>query len=338
MNTMFKVLMAATSSMRMCLIHPLVPDGREYTVRFSPSRRKCQRIISILSKESSQVCVCCQRNFSEKAAQLQDKRRNNQDDNVNVLTKEELENFANMGGAIVDDEEMQNADFDRVARTTHHSEDDLGELVQLPSKYCRACEGIPHYIHTQCLEHREKSNDQWSCPRCDDLNNRIMVNRQTPSDRPIYCEHIVCGGEKGIQANAKIHEVVQWVSLLPTNEKAIVYSFFKAGLDLLEGIFVEQLGIECARFDGDISPEDRSKELDHFKSSGSCRILLASVQSSGVGLNIVEANHVAFLDRWFNPCVHAQAEDRCHRLGQKKTVTVTYFDTDMTIDKVRRVK
>ena len=60
-------------------------------------------------------------------------------------------------------------------------------------------------------------------------------------------------------------------------------------------IFVSNLdftGIECARFDGDVPPEERSKELANFKSSKTCRILLASVQSSSVGLNIVEANHV----------------------------------------------
>ena len=47
-----------------------------------------------------------------------------------------------------------------------------------------------------------------------------------------------------------------------------------------------------------------------FKESSTCNVLLATVQSSGTGLNIVEANHVGFIDRWFNPCVHEQAEDR----------------------------
>jgi SNF2 family DNA or RNA helicase len=65
--------------------------------------------------------------------------------------------------------------------------------------------------------------------------------------------------------------------------------------------------------------------------------LLVSVQSGGVGLNIVEANHVAFLDRWFNPCVHAQAEDRCHRLKQRKKVNVKYFDVNMSVDEVSSV-
>ena len=59
-----------------------------------------------------------------------------------------------------------------------------------------------------------------------------------------------------------------------------------------------------------------------------------TVQSGGVGLNVVEGNHIAFLDRWFNPFVHDQAEDRCFRLGQKKDVSVHYFDVGATVDEV----
>jgi hypothetical protein len=40
------------------------------------------------------------------------------------------------------------------------------------------------------------------------------------------------------------------------------------------------------------------------------------------------------LDRWFNPTVHAQAQDRCHRIGQEKKVSVAFFDNSMTVDQV----
>jgi SNF2 family DNA or RNA helicase len=43
---------------------------------------------------------------------------------------------------------------------------------------------------------------------------------------------------------------------------------------------------------------------------------------AGVGLTIVEANHVIHYGRWWNPAVEAQATDRAYRLGQVKDVTV----------------
>lgn len=52
-------------------------------------------------------------------------------------------------------------------------------------------------------------------------------------------------------------------------------------------------------------------------------------------IQIVEANHVLFLDRFYNPFTHAQGEDRCHRIRQEKDVFVTYFDCASTVDEVR---
>jgi SNF2 family DNA or RNA helicase len=72
----------------------------------------------------------------------------------------------------------------------------------------------------------------------------------------------------------------------------VILSFFKGGLDLLEGILTSEFGVDCARFDGDVDPKVRNNELDRFKTSASCRVLLATVQSGGTGLNIIEANKV----------------------------------------------
>jgi SNF2 family DNA or RNA helicase len=128
-----------------------------------------------------------------------------------------------------------------------------------------------------------------------------------------------------------------WQASNCTLVQVLILSFFKGGLDLLEGILVEDMRVDCARFDGDLDRKTSLAELERFKTDPNCRVLLATVQSGGVGLNITAANHVAFLDRWYNPFVHQQAEDRCHRIGQTKPVHVTYFDCAATIDEVRTV-
>ena len=102
----------------------------------------------------------------------------------------------------------------------------------------------------------------------------------------------------------------------------------------MEGILTYDFGIDCARFVGDVDPDVRNEDLDRFKASSSCRVLLMTVQSGGTGLNIVEASSVCFLDRWFNPTVHAQAQDRCHRIGQKRPVNIFFADVATTIDEV----
>lgn len=161
----------------------------------------------------------------------------------------------------------------------------------------------------------------------------------------------------------QIERIIAWLRTVPGNQKVIMYSFFKGSLDLMEGALTYDLGMGCARFDGDVVPETRNAELDRFKNDPSCRVLLATVQSGGTGLNIVEANNVCFMDRWFNPTVHAQAQDRyecplnravlcivcispilpdhlfrsrCHRIGQKANAVNVYFaDVATTVDEVR---
>jgi HJR/Mrr/RecB family endonuclease len=57
-----------------------------------------------------------------------------------------------------------------------------------------------------------------------------------------------------------------------------------------------------------------------------------SVKAGGLGLTLTRANHVYHFDLWWNPSVAAQAEDRAHRIGQKKTVFVTSLLTVDTIE------
>lgn len=51
-------------------------------------------------------------------------------------------------------------------------------------------------------------------------------------------------------------------------------------------------------------------------------IFLLSTRAGGVGINLTSADTVIFYDVAFNPQVDRQAEDRCHRFGQEKPVTI----------------
>lgn len=330
---LFTVLIATMSLMRMSLIHPLLPcGGREVTILFSPSRR---HLVSKLHMDNKEKCVCCESYPS------QEKRNSKAKKEKEHLTQEDMADLRQVAVA-TDDEHLEDNSFDtghltRRERAKAAKKKARKNLIPMPIEYCCASTECQHYIHKECLKQLEEGcGDELKCPKCKDLQERLHLSNhfKDSSGDNVFCEHIQVGNSHGITVTAKIAEIIKWVETIPEGDKAIAYSFFKGGLDIIEGIFVEHLGIECARFDGDVTPQERSKELARFKRLPKCRILLASVQSSGVGLNIVEANHVAFIDRWFNPCVHAQAEDRCHRLKQTKEVSVKYFDANLTVDQV----
>lgn len=333
-KNMFMYLMARMTQMRASLIHPILPGGREVTILFSPSRR---HLLPNCGSEIKNKCVCCVHFPTNKKDEK----------TVEKMDEEEVAAVLTEAGAIGDDDEMADDGFGRSGRGTKSQKGDdnkkrktnLGQLVPLDSSICHAPDDCKHYIHEECLKQLlNNGEDEPRCPRCKDLEIRMKICEDHAGAFPCdtYCKHISFGSDlRGIKATAKIQAVIDWGKSVPSGDKAIIYSFFKGSLDILEGIFVEDLGVGCARFDGDVPAEPRAKELHRFKTSKTCRFLLASVQSGGVGLNIVEANHVAFLDRWFNPCVHAQAEDRCHRLKQTKQTFIKYFDANMTVDQVR---
>ena len=83
---------------------------------------------------------------------------------------------------------------------------------------------------------------------------------------------------------------------------------------------------------GDIPPEERSALIDRFKSGETHKALIISLRAGGLGLNLQEASYVFHLDRWWNPAVERQAEDRTHRLGQTVKVNVIKYTCEDTIE------
>ena len=62
------------------------------------------------------------------------------------------------------------------------------------------------------------------------------------------------------------------------------------------------------------------------------RVFLANIIAGGIGLNLTAATQVVFNDLDWVPTNHWQAEDRAYRIGQTRTVNVTYFVAQNTID------
>ena len=78
--------------------------------------------------------------------------------------------------------------------------------------------------------------------------------------------------------------------------------------------------------------DERAALVDRFKRSTDNGLLVVSLRAGGVGLNLQEASYVFHLDRWWNPAVEMQAEDRSHRLGQSVKVHVFKYTCRDTIE------
>lgn len=71
---------------------------------------------------------------------------------------------------------------------------------------------------------------------------------------------------------------------------------------------------------------ERQTIVDTFNNDPSIFACLLSTRAGGQGLNLIGADTVIIHDMDFNPQMDRQAEDRCHRIGQVKPVTIyRYF-------------
>jgi SWI/SNF-related matrix-associated actin-dependent regulator of chromatin subfamily A member 5 len=94
-------------------------------------------------------------------------------------------------------------------------------------------------------------------------------------------------------------------------------------LDVLDDYLVSRR-YEYCRIDGSTSYDQRSDLIDAFNAPNSSKfIFLLSTRAGGLGINLQTADTVIIFDSDWNPQADLQAQDRAHRIGQKKQVRFT---------------
>ena len=94
----------------------------------------------------------------------------------------------------------------------------------------------------------------------------------------------------------------------------------------------KELGAQAVVVTGKTPAAMRQTLVDRFQHDEDVRVLVANIIAGGTGLNLTAATQVVFNDLDWVPTNHWQAEDRAYRIGQTRTVNVTYFVAKDTID------
>jgi SWI/SNF-related matrix-associated actin-dependent regulator of chromatin subfamily A member 5 len=103
-------------------------------------------------------------------------------------------------------------------------------------------------------------------------------------------------------------------------------------LDIMEDYLVMRRFNYC-RIDGNTSYELREDYIDAFNAPNSEKfIFLLSTRAGGLGINLQTADVVILYDSDWNPQADLQAQDRAHRIGQKRQVQVFRFVTEHTVE------
>ena len=124
-------------------------------------------------------------------------------------------------------------------------------------------------------------------------------------------------------------------TLLPklkaAGSRPLIFSQWTAVLDVIEWL-MDELRLPYVRLDGSTAVDERLATVDRFNTSDDVFAFLLSTRAGGQGLNLTGADTVILHDVDFNPQIDRQAEDRCHRLGQTKPVSVYRLVTKNSVD------
>eukprot|EP00808_Paulinella_micropora_P021784 g56470.t1 len=114
--------------------------------------------------------------------------------------------------------------------------------------------------------------------------------------------------------------------------RVLIFSQMTRALDILEDYCLIR-GHQYCRLDGGTSTLERETMMERFNAPDSDKFLfLLSTRAGGLGINLYTADIVILFDSDWNPQMDLQAQDRAHRIGQKKPVFVYRFVSEGTIE------
>ncbi|KAG4304303.1 hypothetical protein PORY_002278 [Pneumocystis oryctolagi] len=200
---------------------------------------------------------------------------------------------------------------------------------------------INDYVDDMVLlfDNLELKNEKLKCDFC--LNEFFLKNKNSEENKCENCQKVLSKNSlyesrdlnmlRKPVISSKIKKMIDILQDNSESHKTIVFSQFTSMLDLVE-LFLKIENIKFVRYDGSMPYYLRESVLKKLHEYQDIKVLLCSLKSGALGLNLTIANRVILLDIWWNPAVEEQAIDRVYRIGQTKDVIVYKIIVENTIE------
>lgn len=177
----------------------------------------------------------------------------------------------------------------------------------------------PSNLNDEC--HRQLIAQNEVSPKLTLLHPIISaMNTQFPDPRLIQYD---CG---------KLQTLNKLLRTLKSGQhRVLIFTQMTRMLDVLEA-FLNYHGHIYLRLDGTTKIEQRQLLMDRFNGDKRVFVFILSTRSGGVGVNLTGADTVIFYDSDWNPTMDAQAQDRCHRIGQTRDVHIYRLISEKTVE------
>jgi len=131
-----------------------------------------------------------------------------------------------------------------------------------------------------------------------------------------------------LAARGKLAAALAWIhDFLASGEPLVVFA---------RHVEVQQAVIrrfpEALHLLGEDSLIRREQAIADFQAPHGPSLIVCATRVAAQGITLTRASNVCFLELEWTPAIHDQAEDRCHRIGQRDAVTAWYLLAAETID------
>ena len=139
--------------------------------------------------------------------------------------------------------------------------------------------------------------------------------------------------------SAKLDDIRERLRTLEAEEhRALIFSQFADEWYGGRAVAAALKPFQPLLYTGDLPTAQKETTIKAFKTNPAHKVLILSLRAGGQGLNLQEASYVFHFDRWWNPAIGHQAEDRSHRFGQIFPANVYIYTCENTIEeRIERV-
>lgn len=139
--------------------------------------------------------------------------------------------------------------------------------------------------------------------------------------------------------SAKLEDIRERLRILAAEDhRALIFSQFADERYGGRAITTALAAFQPLLYTGELSAQQKESVISAFKQNPVHKALVLSLRAGGQGLNLQEASYVFHFDRWWNPAIGNQAEDRSHRFGQVFPSNVYIYTCEDTIEeRIERV-
>lgn len=146
----------------------------------------------------------------------------------------------------------------------------------------------------------------------------------------IICGYLPTGNEMILwKDNPRVKTVLEILEDCPG--KIIIWARFKQDIRNIRHA-LDKANYKVVEYHGDVNAKDRDAAVDDFQNNPEVKIFLANPAAAGEGLNLFAATTEIYYSNSFKLVERLQSEDRAHRPGQTKNVTIIDIIAAGTVD------